>query len=158
MKYYNTIDTLPVFNYGKISELEDLRYLIIQSDYFELPKITEKETAELFNVWENINDEIINYVGISEDYKSILRIKKAIALMKVDMITTGDKSLETLIELKQLELKNYYPQKKNELDESIIYIESALKIPIDVMKCSVKKYFSYIKFISKKNKWLIRIK
>lgn len=151
MKYYNTIDTLPIFNYGKISELEDLRYLIIQSDYFELPKITEKETAELFNVWENINDEIINYVGISEDYKSILRIKKAIALMKVDMITTGDKSLETLIELKQIELKNSYPQAKQELDESIIYIESALKIPIDVMKCSVKKYFSYIKFISKKS-------
>lgn len=150
MKYYNTIDTLPVFNYGKISELEDLRYLIIQSDYFELPKITEKETEELFKAWENINDEIINYVGISEDYKSILRIKKAIALMKVDMITTGDKSLETLIELKQIELKNSYPQANQELDESIIYIESALKIPIDVMKCSVKKYFSYIKFISKK--------
>ena len=150
MKYYNTIDTLPIFNYGKISELEDLRYLIIQSDYFELPKITEKETAELFKAWENINDEIINYVGISEDYKSILRIKKAIALMKVELITTGDKSLETLIELKQLELKNYYPQKKNELDESIIYIESALKIPVDIMKCTVKKYFSYLKFISKK--------
>ena len=111
MKYYNTIDTLPVFNYGKISELEDLRYLIIQPDYFELPKITEKETAELFKAWENINDEIINYVGISEDYKSILRIKKAIALMKVEMIMTGDKSNETLIEIKQLELKNYYPQK-----------------------------------------------
>ena len=150
MKYYNTIDTLPIFNYGKISELEDLRYLIIQSDYFELPEITEKETAELFNAWEHINDEIINYVGISEDYKSILRIKKAIALMKVELITTGDKSLETLIELKQIELKNSYPQKKNELDESIIYIESVLKIPVDVMTCSVKKYFSYIKFISKK--------
>ena len=150
MKYYNTIDTLPVFNYGKISELEDLRYLIIQPDYFELPKITEKETAELFKAWENINDEIINYVGISEDYKSILRIKKAIALMKVEMIMTGDKSNETLIEIKQLELKNYYPQKKNELDESIIYIESALKIPVDIMKCTVKKYFSYLKFISKK--------
>ena len=150
MKYYNTIDTLPIFNYGKISELEDLRYLIIQSDYFELPKITEKETEELFKAWEHINDEIINYVGISEDYKSILRIKKAIALMKVELITTGDKSLETLIELKQLELKNYYPQKKNELDESIIYIESALKIPVDIMKCTVKKYFSYLKFISKK--------
>ena len=151
MKYYNTIDTLPVFNYGKISELEDLRYLIIQSDYFELPKITEKETAELFNVWENINDEIINYVGISEDYKSILRIKKAIALMKVDMITTGDKSNETLIELKEKELLDAMPKIKHELDESIIYIESVLKIPIDVMKCSVKKYFSYIKFISKKS-------
>lgn len=150
MKYYNTIDTLPIFNYGKISELEDLRYLIIQSDYFELPKITEKETEELFKAWEHINDEIIDYVGISEDYKSILRIKKAIALMKVELITTGDKSLETLIELKQIELKNSYPQKKNELDESIIYIESVLKIPIDVMTCSVKKYFSYIKFISKK--------
>lgn len=150
MRYYNTIDTLPIFNYGKISELEDLRYLIIQPDYFELPTITEKETAELFKAWEHINDEIINYVGISEDYKSILRIKKAIALMKVELITTGDKSLETLIELKQIELKNSYPQKKNELDESIIYIESVLKIPVDVMTCSVKKYFSYIKFISKK--------
>ena len=37
MKYYNTIDTLPIFNYSKISEFEDLRYLIIQPDYFELP-------------------------------------------------------------------------------------------------------------------------
>lgn len=151
MKYYNTIDTLPIFNFSKINETEDLRYLVIQSDYFELPKITEKETEELFNVWENINDEIINYVGISEDYKSILRIKKAIALMKVDMITTGDKSSETLIELKEKELLDAMPKIKHELDESIIYIESVLKIPIDVMKCSVKKYFSYIKFISKKS-------
>jgi hypothetical protein len=150
MKYYNTIDTLPIFNFSKINETEDLRYLVIQSDYFELPKITEKDSKELINIWDKINDEILNYVGFSDEYKTMLRIRKSIALMKVEMITTGDKSNETLIELKEKELLDAMPKIKHELDESIIYIESVLKIPVDVMKCTVKKYFSYIKFISKK--------
>ena len=149
MKIYKSIDTLNLYCYSKIIETEDLRYLIIQSDYFELPTITDKEYSELFKVWEKINDEIIDYTGISEEYKSIMRMKKSIALLKVEKITTGDKSIDNIIELKELELKNMYPKQKQNIDESIILIENITKVPIDIMKCSVKKYFSYIKFISK---------
>lgn len=149
MKIYKSIDTLNLYCYSKIIETEDLRYLIIQSDYFELPTITDKEYAELFKVWEKINDEIIDYTGISEEYKSIMRMKKSIALLKVEKITTGDKSIDNIIELKERELKNMYPKQKQNIDESIILIENITKVPIDIMKCSVKKYFSYIKFISK---------
>jgi len=151
MKIYNSIDNLNLYCYGKILETNDLRYLLVLDDYFELPEIKEKEYNELFKIWENINDEIVELTGISEDYKEQFRLRKSIALLKVDMIVNENKSLQTLIEIKEMELLNLQPKNKTSIDESIISIESILKIQINDKKTSTKKYFSYIKFINKKH-------
>ncbi len=149
MKIYQNIDSLPLYNYSKVSEENELRYLLVLPDYFELPKISEKEMKQLFEVWEKINDEIIDFVGISSDFKQILRAKKSIALLKCRLIDTGDRSLETLIEIQERQLLNLYPKQKQNIDENIIAIELQLKMQIDIYKTSTKKYFSYIKFLTK---------
>jgi hypothetical protein len=149
MKKYNSIDTLPIFNFSKVSEEKDLRYLLVLEDYFELPKVSDKEYKDLFDVWERINDDIIDFNGVSDEYKSIMRMRKSIALLKVEMITKDDKGLETIIELKERELLQAYPTNKQDIDESIFLIESHLKVSINIFTCTVKKYYGYIKFIIK---------
>lgn len=148
-KIYNHIDNFPLHNYIQISETNDLRYLLVLPDYFELPEIDKKTDNKLNEIWENINDEIIEYTGIPNDFKEILKVKKAIALMKVKLMMTNDRSLETLIELKERELINIFPKQKQDINESIIALELILKLQIDIYKTSVKKYFSYISFLKK---------
>jgi hypothetical protein len=149
MKYFTGIDTLPLYNYSKVSEDNDLRYLLILQDYFELPVISEKEMQQLFEVWEKINDEIIDFNGINIEYKAILRMQKSIALLKCEMITTGDKSIENIIKLKEIELLNMYPKTKGNIEENIITLEVQLKMQIDMRICTVRKYYGYIKFLTK---------
>ena len=149
MKFYKNIEHLPVYNFSKVSEANDLRYLLILSDYFELPEISEKEYKELFEVWERINDEVIDFNGVNAEYKAILRMQKSIALLKVEMIITGDKSIENIIKLKEIELLNMYPKQKATIEENIIVLEIQLKMQIDSKVCTVKKYYSYIKYLTK---------
>jgi len=149
LKTYSEIDALPLFNYSKVSENNDLRYLLVLSDYFELPEISEKEYKELFEVWERINDEVIDFNGVNAEYKAILRMQKSIALLKVEMIITGDKSIENIIKLKEIELLNMYPKQKATIEENIIVLEIQLKMQIDSKVCTVKKYYSYIKYLTK---------
>jgi len=151
MKISNSIDNLYLYNYSKILETNDLRYLFILPDYFELPKTTDKEMQQLFEIWEKINDEVLDFVGISEDYKEQFRLRKTIALLKVEMICKEDKSLQTIIDIKERELLNMMPKQKQTVDESIIAIEVNLKMQINPKDTTVKKYFSYIKYLSKKN-------
>ena len=50
---------------------------------------------------------------------------------------------------KEIELLQARPQTSQTVDESIIILELYFKIQIDVFKTSVKKYYGYIKHISK---------
>jgi len=67
MKFYRSIDQLPLFNYSKIVETNDLRFLLVLPDYFELPVIADKELQELSEAWEVINNEITDFARISDN-------------------------------------------------------------------------------------------
>jgi DNA repair ATPase RecN len=47
MKYYKSIDTIPVWNYDKWLQTEDPRFLLKLPDYEELPEISDKIKTEL---------------------------------------------------------------------------------------------------------------
>lgn len=150
MKIYNTIEDLPLYNYGKILSSHDLRYLIHDIDIFDLPALKEQEWKELMKAWEDLNAQIIDYVGISVEYKNILQLERDIALLEIEKIIKEDDSLETIIELKRIELNTIKPQTKQTIDESIIILERHYKMQIDEKKTSVKKYFAYLKHIKPK--------
>jgi len=44
MKFYNSILNLPIYNFWKISETQDLRYLILNVNCFDLPEIKPDKT------------------------------------------------------------------------------------------------------------------
>jgi len=150
MKLYKEIDDLPLYNYSKILDTGDLRYLIVDSDAYNLIEVTEDEQKELFKVWESICDQITDFVGISENMKQVLKLERTIAYLRIEMITKGDKSIETIINIKELELNQLKPKNKKSIDESVVLLEVFLKMPINMKLTSVKRYYGYINYATKK--------
>jgi hypothetical protein len=149
MKYYKSIDELPLFNYSKVIKTNDLRYLIISGDYDNPTKLEKNDIKKLFKAWEIINDEVITLIGITDEAKQIMRLERSIALLKVEMITNDDKSLSTVIEIKERELLLSRPINKSTIEEITILLELRLHMQIDVHKTSVEKFYNYIKVLKK---------
>lgn len=56
-KHYKSIDFLPRFNYYRIMDTDDLRYLLILDNYNDLPDIQ----TELLEVWADINMQLYDF-------------------------------------------------------------------------------------------------
>lgn len=146
VKIYTNIEQLPLFNYVQIVQNLDYKYLLYDTE----TKITAEIADKIQESWENINTEIIDYMGVPEQMQEILRLKKSIALLRVQKIKNDDNSLESIIEIKEKELQNYYENNnKTDIYEDITAVEMTLKMQIDLQKTSLKRYLSYIKILQK---------
>lgn len=146
VKIYTNIEQLPLFNYVQIVQNLDYKYLLYDTE----TKITAEIADKIQESWENINTEIIDYMGVPEQMQELLRLKKSIALLRVERIKTDDNSLESIIEIKEKELQNYYENNnKTDIYEDITAVEMTLKMQIDLQKTSLKRYLSYIKILQK---------
>ena len=65
--FYNSIENLPVFNWFKINETQDLSYLIINKE--KARKFNNKETL---NIWLKIYSEYLDNFGFNENFKKYL--------------------------------------------------------------------------------------
>ena len=146
VKIYSDIEQLPLFNYVQIIQNLDYKYLLFDIE----TKITAEIADKIQESWENINTQIIDYMGVPEQMQELLRLKKSIALLRVQKIKTDDNSLESIIEIKEKELQNYYENNnKTDIYEDITAVEMTLKMQIDLQKTSLKRYLSYIKILQK---------
>ena len=77
MKYYKSLDFIPIYNFFKADE--DIRYLIKDIDYEELPVITEEENNELIEIFETLKidqlEDNSNKINVQEELrKSMARL------------------------------------------------------------------------------------
>ena len=146
VKIYSDIEQLPLFNYVQIIQNLDYKYLLFDIE----TKITAEIADKIQESWDNINTEIIDYMGVPEQMQELLRLKKSIALLRVEKIKTDNNSPESIIEIKEKELQNYYENNnKTDIYEDITAVEMTLKMQIDLQKTSLKRYLSYIKILQK---------
>jgi hypothetical protein len=146
MKHYSSIDDLPIFNWNKVHETGELKYLLHDPG----KKLKTAELNQLPKIWESIYDEFIQKVGLSESYLEILESERKIALLQIEMAETGDNNIQTFIEIDQVRLE----RKQNEMPEGDFYqlksfLEKKQGHPIDIRKCSVIEFYSYIKTLEK---------
>jgi len=148
-KCYNNIDTLPLYNYKKIIEEGEKRYLLILNDYTELPNVKENEIQAL---WEAIQNQLIDTFGISEKYKELLKLENQILRIRLRAAIEEDRNLLTIAEVKEMQLKkNIEAQEKTvSIDDMIIAIELRLKISINELTTTVKKFYNYLKIMTRK--------
>ena len=146
-KTYTDIDILPVWNYNKVKETNEYRYLLKLEDYLELPKID----FDLSKIWEDINFQIIDTFGIGQKELMILHKIRDIHVMKIDFVLNQKRDLITRLKIlqKQLEQLQKTDDKKQNFEEQVAILESHFKIPFDTFKMSIKRYFSYIKLFDK---------
>lgn len=95
LKYFNSIYDLPVTRYHKVIEESSLKYLLKDTE--------DKETEELYKAWEDINVQLIDEFGISNDMEIMFHKQNTINKIKLQMIM-GDRSNETLCRILESEV------------------------------------------------------
>jgi hypothetical protein len=99
-------------------------------------------------VWKKLYSQYINQFGFSEKFLEIIYKKREIALLKVDYITTSDKSLKVFIQIAEKEL-----EEMNGADvdfyESKSMLEKNLGFYIDIHKMTVAEYYSHFQVAKK---------
>lgn len=136
-KCYNSIDTLPVYNWWQIHKTNNYNLLVIDNG-----KVSNKY---LILLWKKIYDEYFEKYGLGDAFISILEKKKEIALLKCERWINDDKSLETLINVASLELEELEKVSGMDFLETKAYIEKTLNFQIDMKRTSVNEYYSYLK-------------
>jgi hypothetical protein len=146
MKYFESIDELPIYNWNEIHKTGDLTFMLI-----DRTKTKGVNFKKLLEQWELIYEQYILKFGFDSHYLSILEKQLYIAELIIEKAETGDNSINTFIELeKQLLLKLQEKNKSTgDFYESKSRLEKELGFYIDIRKCSVVEFYSYIKTIEK---------
>ena len=146
-KCYSGIDTLPIWNWNKIFETKDLKYLLLVSKI-----VTEKESIILNTIYEEFYDAYLEEFGLNEKEQEI-REKRQSYILNMALVLKGDKGAQTFVDIDKMDLDEL--TKPNEYNQSIWELKSkmevSLKINIDVKKCSIIEFYSYLKIISEMN-------
>lgn len=144
---YQDVDELPLFNFKKIIETKDLKYLL--KDENTKPTLQELETA-----WTLINEQVSSISGIADHYQKWLLLHIDLENLQLDLLATRDKSLitEINIKLKQIErMQKQFDQSGGNFDEQIAAVELFFKFHIDEQKTTVKRFFNYLNLMKKSN-------
>lgn len=145
---YNSLDKLPIFNWWQINA-GDLSFL-----YKEEDEIGKGHAFILGNIAKELTDQFFKEFGFGEKMQEIIEKERQITLLYLEKAKDDNLMLLTDIEIAEKELANL---KKRDLTEPVnvhevtASIESMLHVTIDIEKCPVSKYYSYMKLIEKRN-------
>jgi hypothetical protein len=140
--HYENIEDCPIWNFSKVGETGDLRYLLKLEQYNVLPKI---DTAKLSIVYEQIINTIIAKFGISESLFTKGIEEKALLILKLKYLA-GEKHLWAIIKIKEKQFEEKQTDKKAvDFTEQVVIMESHFKVPFDVHKMSIDKFYTYLK-------------
>lgn len=143
--YYNSIHNLPIGKWFDIHRTNDLNYLSKGKNI--PPNILAK-------VWTVIYDEYIKEFGLGETMKDVVEKEKEIAALRVERIVNDDDSLETFIEIAEIQLVNLkksFEGKANFL-ESKVMLDKAMGFQVDTVNTTVAQYYSYFAILAKQKR------
>lgn len=141
--YFNSIDTLPIWNWWKIAETGNLIYLHVDGKY-------EEKDYSLVDLWDEIQNEYLDTFGITDEFRKMLHLKKKWISKKANFILTGDRFNLTEIDIIEADMSDTMETKiKVNKDDTLIMLEQKLNRGLDPKKVSVKKYYNYINYFSK---------
>lgn len=135
------MDDLPIYNFYKIRETEDMQYMC-QSGY------NPKYSAILKKKWNVISETYINehaFQGVAKVFYK----QKQLALKEIDYIISGDRFKLNYVERVKKELENLY-KRGGEKDDSLYKIASVLNkmgYSVDVKRTSCTEFFTYVDLI-----------
>ncbi len=140
VEIYDSLDA-PVYIWNKVHSTNDYSFLLV-----EKRKLTKKLLTQLQKAWEKIYDEYLKEFGFSEEFLSIKDKEIDIAIMKCNLILTGDRTLLTSIQFAEQELSVMQKSgNKSTFTQSVMAIEKKFHFQIDEHKTSIRKYYTYLK-------------
>lgn len=151
MKPCDSIDIMPVFNWFKVFETMDLRWLYPVRTLENCPK--KPKWKELPEVWNRLNDQFVDTFGITDNYRKLLVQKRKLMLMQIDIAVDKKKHLEAVMKVEKRKLDRMEtPTEKTNFEMLVAKVEMATKLSIDVHTVSVKRFYSYMKALEEQTK------
>jgi hypothetical protein len=142
--YFNSIDSLPIWNWWKIAETGNLIYLYKDEDKYD------KTDYSLVSIWNTLQNEYLDTFGITAEFEQILKLKKKWIIAKSDFLITGDRFILNSIDEIESDINETMKAKiTTDKGDTIVMLETKLSRELDPKKISVKKYYNYINYFSK---------
>ena len=146
-KFYKSANEIPLFNWVKCIE-EQFRYILIQED----ESITDQECKEAFEL---IHAKYIDEVGLNGELLKIAKLVQKKGLLLCDRVITGDKFLNTklnLIELEIQKIKNSMNSNTATIEDIIATLSKHFGYFIDWKICTKTQFDALMKKYSNDNK------
>lgn len=148
MKYYDSIDNLPIHHYWRITETGDLKHLIIEGDV---------SAKELQKAWEQIELGFFDMLVEDEDYILELRKDAEYYALKAEVAVEPNALNRIYLRAEENE-RSLRPKGQFKYDESIAILERSLKFAIDDKKMSVRRYYTHLRLLKLEAKKHLREK
>ena len=143
-KTFNTLSTLPIWNFFKIKNSGQIIYLLDIEDHTKT-HITKKEITFLHDLWEKLDTEFIDRFAMNQEFINRCLIEKTILLLKLEEITSSDPFIKNRIKAEELKLKEDTNKKeKFDIDKTVGVVEKYMSFQIDIFKTPIAKLYSYI--------------
>lgn len=145
LTHYSGIDDLPVWNWLRINESNDLSFLLLTKR-----EVNTKEHEYLNTIFESIYEQFITAFGVNETMKRAMELRRDIGVLKLEMAISGDLSRQTFIDIKEDELGKLLLETEKQSNITMkAYVDKFMGFHIDEKKVSVKEYYSYIELLKK---------
>ena len=130
-----------MFNWWKYNSQSDPSFLLKLRR-----KLTKAETYFFSIIGRQLLDEFVRAFGLGEHFLSVIDKRKEIAYLRMQMCITRDMSIQTFIDIAQLELEDLQTGgQKVDFLQSKLMVEKHYKFQIDMHKTSVTEFYTYIK-------------
>ncbi len=146
MKLYNDIADFPIYNWFKCIDTKDYTWCMV-----ERKECGEADLLKCTEAFSLMYDQYLDTFGVSDTLKDIIDLKNQILVLKIDKEFTGNQFLETIIQLKEIELTDKTETKKQKGNAAKIAIEKMLGFQINERLVSVKSYYEYMLELNNKS-------
>lgn len=138
---FDSIDNLPLFNWWKITDTGDLKWLYKEE--------VKKADVKVYDLWEKIHNEYLEDYGLTPDFKQMLKLKKKWIIKQAEYIQ-GNRFASTEASIVDAKIQDLTSGEGMKREDTIIFLEERLGRELDPKKMTVRKYNDYIKYYSKK--------
>lgn len=149
MKYFESLDDLPIYNFWKIRETGDLVYLFqeCKSDEAEAASKRRVWRSVLVDLWRKMDAEFIENFAMTDEFFNRLLIEKKIINLQLEYMISKSSVVRARLKGEQQKLElNYHNEESKpvKLHEFIAGIEKYIGFQIDEKKISTNKVYSYV--------------
>lgn len=115
-----------------------------KDNFFNFIKVKNPYLEKLNSVWESIYDEFLDFHGIDNGAADHVKAIAKIALLKADLITTGNAYIKTLIKIEEKKLETEEKKVENNLAVNLAKLGKYYGYFLDPKTITVDEYYSHL--------------
>jgi hypothetical protein len=137
--YYDSIEVMPIWNWNKIMETGDLKYLFISGG---------RVSSKCKKIWNDLQDEYFTEFGVDESYKRKLRLMKEVVNLNDQFIQTKDRQILNFINIAEHDIRGLSITNSLKFYDLLDKVMSVRKMIIDPKRFSVIQWYYALKNLS----------